>query len=265
MQSFRLYGTNIPEKGEYVNFMFTQRNDNELITFLTDYHIDGFMTYSEATHKKRVRSWNKITPLNKIMIGYVEEIIKLKGSSIVRLSMAYIDVNDRGYKNIEKYNSENKKLVSIFKKYCYYNELEIEDFWVDVIHKIDIKRREESELSLYEYVKENSEILKEHINDEYYDSIIKDFSFVYKPKNYTSRFGIICNGGVSELKEVFTTLFSEIEYPFSLKIETTPYYIFETNSSNTTEETHKEFIERLMELSKSTKSKTFVNVKDTCY
>ncbi len=265
MQSFRLYGTNIPEKGEYVNFIFTQRNENDITTFLTDYRIEGFMTYTEATSKRRVRSWNKITPLNKIMIGYVEEIIKLKGSTIIRLSRAYIDINDKGYKKLEKYNSENKKLLTIFKKYCHYNKLEIKDFWVDVIHQIDNKRREKSELSLYEYIKENSEILKEHINDEYYDDIVKDFSFVYKPKNYTSRFGIICNGGVSEVKEILTTLFSEIEYEFSLKIENTPYYIFETKSSDTTEETHKDFIEKLLELSKSTKSKTFVNVKDTCY
>ena len=83
MQSFRLYGTNIPSKGEYVNFIFTERNKHELKTYLLDYHVNGFMTYAEATTRRRVRSWNNIAPLDKPMIGFVEEIVKLSITNLV--------------------------------------------------------------------------------------------------------------------------------------------------------------------------------------
>ena len=108
MNPNQYYSNNNPTLGEIVLVKFTTRSDSFFDAKLLEYPYRGMMSYSDASKKRRVSSWNKIIPLNKPMVARIDEIDTT--AQIVQISIAYLDdmVDD---KNLSVTDIQNKLMV----------------------------------------------------------------------------------------------------------------------------------------------------------
>ena len=155
MTEFKLFQKDFPNDKEYVNFIFTQRDDNMLYCFLTDYNLNASMPLHNATRKKKVKSWNKITPLNKKFIGIVED----NTPSNIIISIAFIDKESDSYKSFEKDSIMNNSLKNMFIKYSHKFNQNMKELWETYIYPLDIKKNPSDKL--FKYVKENLDQIKD--------------------------------------------------------------------------------------------------------
>ena len=173
MKISKLYGSTLPEEKTYVNFIFIERLDHCIICKLIDYDLECIMPLKSLTRKKNIKSLNKLTPLNKKFIGWIEEIT----STDIILSFAFVDKECQNYKNLVELNSKNELLKNIFKKYFYKNNLNLNELWEKIIHPIDIIR---NELSIFDYFVKNIDTL--NLNNDFKKFINE--SLKEKEKNY---------------------------------------------------------------------------------
>jgi translation initiation factor 2 alpha subunit (eIF-2alpha) len=224
------------------------------------------MNYQDATKKRKVKSWNDYVPIGKQMVALVDEIDINK--KIVKLSLAYLDnyvdnlskneLIDNNYiqqKLIIQFN-ENKIMESFIKSLCIINNLDIKDIWEKLIHYIDIQRRENnSNDSLWKFFTDNFEnidrwvkstnlsiTVSENIKQLYYKKIENN-------KKITSKISIISVGGINPLKELLNNSLKNVNYTF--KYDTTPNYILESYSNDSTKEEHDEIINNMINLAKT--------------
>ena len=115
MADIRLYGHYLPNEKDLVNFIFTSRDKDILNCYLVDYNLPAVMPHRFATLKKKVKGWNKIAPLNKPLVGTVEEVGTDNPPTII-ISIAYINKEDSDYIDFTKKTNNNNSLLSIFKK-----------------------------------------------------------------------------------------------------------------------------------------------------
>lgn len=255
---FRIYSSNYPKIDEYVAVVFTNQADAHFDGILIEYgNVDVIMSYSDATRKSKVYAWNKIVPLDKPMLARIEEV----DGNLIRVSIAYNPKFKDGEDELKFYN-ENKSLISFINKICINNNLDFNKFWIDIMHEIDKKRIEESEENLYEYFNNNLDLYEEIIrrkytnNQELIDNIIKStHSYIIK-KVYKiiSRIGIISMSGISKTKDMFNQLTEQNnEWEYKIKYDTTPYFIIESYSNNSSNENHEQLVTNLNNLSKEYK------------
>ena len=131
MAYLKIYSTQPVEK-TLVNFIFTEHGKNCLNCILIDYGLDAIMPFQLATLKKSIKNINTLAPLNKPMIGTIEEI-----DSTITISIAYIDKESSDYKEFEKNNILMKNIISCIKKQVYANKFILEDFWAATIYPLD--------------------------------------------------------------------------------------------------------------------------------
>ena len=108
-----------PKIGEYVNFVFTEHKDNYLCCKLTDYALDSIMTFKCLTSKKKIKSLKSIAPLNKDMIGIIENI----NDDNIELNLINVNKNSTEYENFVKLNQDNHNLRKYLNQYTHkYNK-----------------------------------------------------------------------------------------------------------------------------------------------
>jgi translation initiation factor 2 alpha subunit (eIF-2alpha) len=144
---FQIYHKDKPDTGELVLIKFTNRLDTHFEGELIEYNLNAFMSYNDATKKKKIYSWNKVIKLNKPMVAKVEEVFE---DGQVQVSVAYNDKDIEMREYLRPFN-ENKTLISIIRKLCHVHNIDFYDFWTNVIYEIDKIR----DVSLFEYTKEN--------------------------------------------------------------------------------------------------------------
>jgi len=192
--------------------------------------------------KKKIKSWNNIITLNKNIVGRIEDIDNNK--NIVQISLNYLNddyaTKDLSFTKLQEklliYFNENKLMEKFIKSFCIINNHNFNEIWYSIIHNLDSERRNNNDndnISLWIYFCNNINNLK--INDEL---IYEQLKKLYIKKNeilnqkIISRFGIISNEGINKVKDIFNKVLLKISdnYNYNLYYDSTPYYIFETES-----------------------------------
>jgi len=251
-----IYRNKLPIVDENVQVVFTEFKDTHIEAILLDYNnINGMMIYEDATRKKKVYDWRKEIPLNKTIVAKVEEIFS---DTYVKLSTGYFD-QKLETSELRKLLShpfvEMKALMNIFKKICKNNNIIFNDFWEKVMYEINDKKNEENlNESLLNYINENIEIFTEIIKINFpdiFEKIIDEYKsqVVNKVYKIQSKFSLTTKKSIENIKELLNLASNNINlasnnknWLFTLKYETTPTFILESSSENSTEENHEEFL-----------------------
>ena len=222
VENFKIYYNEEPIIGENVLVKFTERNESHIEGEIIEYNYKGVMSYNDATKKKKVYSWNKIIPLNKLMVAKIEEVYD---NNSAQISIAYNT-------NILKPFNDNKILYSSINKICYIYKIDFINFWESIIHKIDKKRKDElTNDSLLDTFVNNINLVYELINEKYNNPQINEkINELLIDKNviYQIKFGLISNESINKTKLVIKNASNNNE--LNIKYDSAPYYILESNN-----------------------------------
>ena len=231
MSDFQFYSTNEPLLNEIVLIQCIEKKDAYFKSKLIEYELyDGILNFQDATRKKKIKCWNNIISLNKDIIAKIEDIDNVK--KIAKLSLISFK-ND----NYDNYFNENKIMLKFVKTFCIQNNYNFITIWNDIIHKIDIMRRANENadsISIWNYFINNSHPEDNLLNSIYYNQLVELYNNKYLNNNekVITKFGIISNIGIDIIKTIFKQILSNINYDFTLKYDSTPFYLFETKLSN---------------------------------
>ena len=254
MEIIQYYSEMDPVIDELVLVKFIKRNDSFFDGELLEYKYKGMLNYQDATKKRKVSSWNKIIPLNKNMVAKVIEINKI--SNITTLSLLYLDDNDSSNMTLEEQQNklmihfnENQVLEKLIKSYCISIKIDINELWIKLIHNLDIDRRDynkenDENNSLWKYFGDNINNLNKYIDNE----TALNLSNLYikktlENKKIISRIGIISSENIIQTKQLLHLVFENIDFEYSFKYDTTPYYYFETFTKHVSNDKHKQIIQ----------------------
>jgi hypothetical protein len=226
MYNYQFYSIDKPVINEIVLVNFTEKKDSYFKGNLLEYNLyDAILNFHDATRKKKIKNWNNIIVLNKSIPAQVEDVDSIK--NIVKLSLYNIKNNIY----IDYFN-ENKYMDKIINSYCIINNYLFTDIWYNVIHKLDILRRNTNiNISLYNYFISNLDILK---NDLLYNNIVifYETKYINLNKKTITKFGIISNIGIDIIKTIFKNILDNLNNNYILKYDSAPNYIFETDHNN---------------------------------
>ena len=257
--SIPFYNTQKPNINELVLVKFTERTDTHFNGELVDYDCKAFMVYSDASKKKKVFSWNKIVPLNKEILGKVEELED--NSTVIKISLP----KDQELVN-EDQIEKNKILISIFKKLSFEYKMDINNLWSQIIYNLDNKRRidNEDELPvLLDYFEKEKEYVKSLCDEIIYNKLYELLNKFKqeKPHKIISKFDIISTGQIENTLSIFKKALENIKFPYTLKYESAPTYVFESNSLESSIEDHNKLIFIIKEEGLKYSPKTFLKFK----
>lgn len=244
MTEFRMFKRDYPSEKEFVNFIFTERDDNMLYCKLLDYNIRASMPFHNATRKKKIKSWNKIAPINKNLIGVVEE----SSLNNVILSMAFIDKDSDSYQEFINTSSRNTSLKNFFLKYSHKFSKDINLLWEQHIVPLDMER--ELSTSLYDYVVSNLDKVKDDHLRSFIEEEIKLNNQKSIETNLKTNFGLIALGGIEDSKKLIENtkkfMLENYKINFNVTLDTTPNYVLHSDQRTTTEY-HTIFMEKMKE------------------
>uniref|UniRef100_A0A6C0J334 S1 motif domain-containing protein n=1 Tax=viral metagenome TaxID=1070528 RepID=A0A6C0J334_9ZZZZ len=219
-EQLKFYETNSPTLKSHVNFIFTERSANFFSCYLIDFNINAIMPVQMLTKRKKIRSINKLTPLNKPMIGIIEDI----SDTDISISTAYIDEEDEKYIAFKENNQKNIVLKGIFKRYSYKNTKKINELWESIIYPLfNELKSSECEDSLYDYFVSQYETLK-------IDSDLKDFIkeniIINIKKDFENNFKLVSIDGIETTKKLLEDSLKEYqkEVNCDINLDYTPKY-----------------------------------------
>lgn len=265
MSDHHYYSTINPTEGELVLVEFTEKQDSFFDAKLIEYPYRGMMNYSDASKKRKISSWTKLVPLNKPMVARVDSIdTKAK---IVNISTAYLDeyVDEKNLTPIDIQEklmvsfNENKLLESLITSVCVMTNTKFPDIWTQLVHVVDIERREyndeseEDNVSLWKYFAENfDEKIHAWCESGQIDSETKKVimsAFAKKkekgPKKITSTIKIISQEGVASTKKLLSSCLDLLKYEYTFRYSTAPNFVFETSTADSSPEDHHELVANL--------------------
>ena len=230
-EQLKFYETNSPTLKSYVNFIFTERSENFFSCYLIDFNIDAIMPVQMLTKRKKIRSINKLTPLNKPMIGIIEDI----SDNDISVSTAYIDEEDESYIAFKENNTKNNILKGIFTRYSYKNMKSLNDLWKSVVYPLYKELKlSDCEDSLYDYFVSQYEKLD--IDSEFKD-FIKENIIINIKKEFENEFKLVSIDGIETTKKLLEETLKEYqkEVNCDINLDYTPNYkLLSTKADNST-------------------------------
>ena len=258
MESVKFYCDSKPKIGEIVQVIFTERGEDHAIGHLTEYDGNVIMAFSQATKRRKIRSINKLIPLNKPMATIIESYDDKTNNGDV--SKAYLDESDENYKN--KFISNYKLFSGIF-QICYKLKIDFNSLWKDSIFPFicRIKTDNEEEVFLDNFINNIDELDSILDNPKLIKEIKDKFSQIELTQTFKKTIGIISNDGVELTKKLFqdTLNHNDIERNkehISIKYFNTPNYSIETNVS---EEVLNDFV-KILQINANTMKNVYVKV-----
>ena len=234
MESVKFHCKSKPKVGEIVQVVFTSRHDDHTEGHLNEYIGDIIMVHSQATTKKKIKSFNKVIPLDKPVAAIVEEFDETKGNGSV--SRAYLKDVEENYSN--KFINNSKLFNGIF-QICEQLKLNFEDIWENKIYPFITKNELEDSKTYLEVFIEKLDDLDDILDNEELVSKIKDkfFNTTLKKEIYKKKIGIIANDGVESTKNLISSCLenssiSDHKDSISVTYFSTPNYMVETDISN---------------------------------
>ena len=265
-----------PSNNEMVLVTFTAYKESHIEGRLVEYNNNIFMNYSDATKKRNVSKWKKIVPLNKPMVAKIVN----NDSDIIQVSLSYLQDNldnkqhKQNNQHMEQF-TKNNQLISFFKKLSVVGKKDMTELWKTIIYTIDKQRREEYEPenmpSLLNYCIDEQEFIKtvfeESDNSDIYPKFIEllDNLSKEKPYNIVSKIEIISNGGIKNTIELFKKATQTINFEYSLRYDTAPAYIFESNSIESSDDDHQKLFKFIESEGNKLNPKTFARLVSTIH
>ena len=217
MESIKFYCENKPKIGEVVQVIFTSRDEDHASGYMVEYDCNIIMTYSQATKKKKIKSLNKVVPLNKELSATLEDYdVKTNTGTVSR---AYLDDEVDYYEKIFKLN---QKLYQGIFQICFKLKLDFNYLWKDKVYPFVQEHyseylekynfQENEKPSYFDIFVDNMEEFKSVLNnDSVYDEICNRFERL-NTNNVTNkkRIGIISNDGVQKTKNLFKMSFDSM-------------------------------------------------------
>jgi translation initiation factor 2 alpha subunit (eIF-2alpha) len=268
------YSQQFPEEGELVLVQFISRNDTYFTAKLVEYDLDGLMNCHNVTKKRRIASWSQYVFMDKVMVARVEDVDEDKEN--VQISLAYLssEKDQRSINEIQSslmtYFTENKAMENFVKSLCITHNFDYNTIWTTLVHHIDELRREynqdeKTNISIWKYFNDNIANLDDWASElELESTIVTAIKELHAKKTHegtkkiTSRIGIISLNGIDKTKQMLKKVFDGLEYKFSFRYDTTPYYLFETTTDDSSPDLHTFFIEQLKSSAKTSLSKIFI-------
>lgn len=244
----KIYGNTLPEVNTYVNFIFTDRNEHTLSCLLTDYDINAMMPLNLITTKKKIRSINKLTPLNKPMIGFVDNI----DDGVITLSLAYNDPDSDIYKQLLDDNVYLFELRKKINQYCHINNIPSYTILEKYIYPLDKERIENnSSDNLYMYIVNN---ISEQYDDEFSQFFLESYKdFISTDSRvFETKFKFISTGGVNHTRQIFSKLLEKYS-DLNVNIISTPEYRIFSQDTIKNRELQQQFINELKDISNTYK------------
>jgi hypothetical protein len=179
--------------------------------------------------------------------GYTEQIID---DNYVQVStLCFIDKKkdpkELALELMKPFN-DNKILVNNIKKLCRTIEIDFNDFWKNIIYKIDKQRREDdNNESLLDIFNNNTELVKNIINENYptlTEKIIIELEKQINNKVFKiqSKINIITKKDINNTIKLIDFLKSQNSWLDSIKYDSGSNYIFESSSEVSNENNHNE-------------------------
>jgi len=219
IHEFKFYSLTTPNEKSLVNFIFTNRKENCFECYLTDYNKKAIMPFHLATLKSNLKNKNinTLAPLNKPLIGTVEEIV----DDTIIVSMAFIDKESMEYKLFLDETSKNKIIAINVKKHTTKNNINYIEYWEKYIYPIDRNRMETNEFSLFDYILNN-------IEDSHLDKSILDAlqSINLKTTLPNIKFKLVSTNGIINTKKMINLALemSNTKEILEVNIESAPNY-----------------------------------------
>lgn len=237
---FRLYHLNTPKEKTMVNFIFTEHMADCFKCHLLDYDTEAIMPLRLATTKTSIKSPKSLAPLNKPMVGIVEEI----NDGNIIISMAYVDKESDEYKDFEISNDMNKKMISVVKKYASINKMNYVEYWEETIYPLDVSRPDDT--SLFDHVFDSIDVLDAQL-------VMMLQALAMKRIIQSTNFKMISNSGIKNIKNIIdmTLDITGLRDKISITMDTPPNYIISSVDNTIDEKTHIEFKNKLIELAKT--------------
>ena len=260
LHEFKFYSLTNPDEKTLVNFIFTSHTSDCFECFLTDYNKKAIMPFHLATLKSNMKNKNinTLAPLNKQLVGTVEEII----DDTIIVSMAFIDKQSLDYKLFLEETSKNKILAINIKKYTTKNNINYNDYWEKSIFPIDKMRTDsENEFNLFDYILNNVETIS---GEGYLDKSILDTltSVNLKTVIPTIKFKLVSTNGIENIKKMLDIALTKSNTKDILEVilEASPnYYVSSKETTDTTP--HEKFIAALENLAKNQENNIHVSLK----
>jgi|UniRef100_A0A6C0IW10 translation initiation factor 2 alpha subunit (eIF-2alpha) len=250
--SVKFYCNENPKIGEIVQVVFTSRHDDCASGSMTEYNRDVIMSFSQATKKKKIRSINKIIPLEQQLSAVVEDYDEKSQTATV--SRAYIVDLDDG--SSTKFLNNHKIYNGIY-QICIQHKINFNELWINKISpyiKELVSSTDDDTINVLDLFINNINKL---------DTLLEDSTILDEIKNrlskvivsntiYKKQIGIISNNGIVFTKQLIQESIDdesmkEFKDQISIKYFNTPNYIVETKLS---EDLLNEFIELVIHNSK---------------
>ena len=171
-----------PRVGEYINFIFTEHKDDYLSCKLTDYDLDCIMTFQCLTSKKKIKSLKSLAPLNKEMIGIIENI----DNDNIELNLININKNSDNYNDFLKLNQDNHVLKKYINQYIHKYKKDINNILKNYIYIMEL---ESSYLN---------QIVDSNVENEFYNFIKNNFKS-NEIKSNELKLNIKCYGDINNV------------------------------------------------------------------
>jgi len=265
MTSNQFYSVINPQVGELVLVQFIARTDSFFDATLLEYPYRGMMSYQDATKKRKIYNWSKVVPLHKDMVARVDEVDE--HAKIVQISIAHLDeefkeslsLSDIQDKLMVQFN-ENKILDHFITSVSVVNQIDKNQIWINLIYYIDSERRlyneeNDEEITLWRYFTINFNMIdnwckSSNLEDHLCESIKNIYSKRFNNKcKYVSKIGIISPNGINITKDILIKILNDITFKYTLNYDSTPYYLFESNSDDSNKTDHEKFISELKKYS----------------
>ena len=259
-----------PSNNEIVLVSFTGYKESHIEGRLIEYNNNIFMNYSDATKKRNVSKWKKIVPLNKPLVVKIVN----NDSDIIQVSLSNLVDNTDNKQHMEQF-TKNNQLISFFKKLSVVGKKDMTELWKTIIYTIDKQRRDEYNPEnipcLLDYCIDERAFIKtvfeESGNSDIYPKFIELLDNLSKEKlyNIVSKIEIISNGGIKNTIELFKKATQTINFEYSLRYDTAPAYIFESNSIESSDDDHQKLFKFIESEGNKLNPKTFARLISTIH
>jgi len=236
MESVKFYCDSKPQIGEIVQVIFTSRECDCAHGYMTEYNGEVIMTFSQATKKRRIRSINKIIPLNKPLASIIDSYDS--SSNIACVNIKYLDDSDENYTN--KFVTNNRLFNGIY-QLCLTHHSNFEEIWNSIVFPFLLRLTKDCDKENFEFLEnfiENIDELELLINNNIFfeEMKIKFEKTILKNEIFKRQIGIISNNGINVTKQLIKNSLEDdsvVQFKdnISIKYFSTPNYMIETNNS----------------------------------
>tara|TARA_B100001121_G_scaffold169484_1_gene147974 strand:+ start:4517 stop:5230 length:714 start_codon:yes stop_codon:yes gene_type:complete len=177
-----------PKIGEYINFIFTEHKDDYLCCNLTDYDLDCIMTFQCLTSKKKIKSLKSLAPLNKEMIGIIENI----DDDNIELNLININKNSDDYNNFIQLNQNNHVLKKYINQFTHKYNKDLDIILENYIYSLNNN-------SNSSYL---NQIVESNIDNDFYKFVKNNFKS-NEIKSNELKLNIKCYGDINNVIKLF--------------------------------------------------------------